>query len=1154
MLTSLKIPLKTQLNWQETLDLLSLTLNIPSALIMRLHSHEIEVFTKSSNQQNVYKLGDTASLNTGLYCETVINTQQELLVPNALKDPVWEHNPDVDLGMVAYYGLPLTWPTGEPFGTICILDSKPNQFSAHARDLLERFQGNIQYYLANTYKTLQEKNVYINAQRENQELVAKYTSLVKSIPAVTYSAALDENSTSLFISKQIKTLIGCTQAEYENNSDIWFDHLHPADRDKVLERVNESHKSHLPFICEYRMLDCKGGIKWVRDEANIVKNEDGTPLCIQGLMYDITARKKIELREKSRSQVLELITRGELLSEVLKEIVLGVEGENPDMLCSILLLDDEGKHLLIGAGPSLPDFYNDAIHGMEIGLGAGSCGTSAFTGKRVIVDNTQTHPYWVAFKALALNAELMSCWSEPIFSSKGKILGTFAIYHHFPHQPTEVDMSLIEQSACLASIAIEKTQANIALKLSDEQMKRALAGADLGSWDWNIVTGKVEINERCAMMLGYTLEEVKHTRNQWRNLVHPEDRDKAQQSIDDVLENRLKNHDIEYRMLTKKDDYIWIHDQGSVMQRDSDGKALRMSGTHSDITSRKLADEKIKLASSVFTHARESIAITDTTGSIIDINNTFMMTTGYSREELIGQNPRILQSGRQLPEFYTGMWKALLEQGYWTGELWNRRKNGEVYAEIKTISAVQDEQGNTTHYVALGNDITSMKEHQDQLEHIAHYDVLTQLPNRSLLADRLSQAMLQCNRHEKSLAVAFLDLDGFKAVNDANGHDVGDELLIALSLRMQGALRENDSLSRIGGDEFVAVLTDLVTVEDCEPVLERLLLAASEPITIDGIILNVSASIGVTLYPQDNVDGDQLMRHADQAMYAAKGSGKNRYHLFDITQDDAIRTQRENLKAIRSALDNNQFMLHYQPKVNMRTGVVVGFEALIRWEHPERGLIMPLQFLPHVENNPMSIEVGEWVIDAVLTQISQWQSMNLNLPLSISVNICAMQLQRSDFTQRLTTLLAAHPDIEPSYLEIEVLETSALEDIKHVTTTMNDCKALGVSFALDDFGTGYSSLTYLRRLPASLIKIDQTFIRDMLIDDDDLAIVEGVIALAKSFKRDVIAEGVETVEHGTSLLQLGCDLAQGYGIARPMPANDIPVWVSNWKPDISWKS
>jgi len=635
------------------------------------------------------------------------------------------------------------------------------------------------------------------------------------------------------------------------------------------------------------------------------------------------------------------------------------------------------------------------------------------------------------------------------------------------------------------------------------------------------------------------------------NFIHPDDQLTTKQDFAFWLEHKKGTFSHENRQVNldgRVFNIAWsIH-----CQYDEFDNFTGFAGTGRDITDRKESEEKLKLAANVFRHAGESIAITNADGKILDINETFTNITGFSREEAIGKNTNIIQSGRQPPQFYVDMWKALLSEGHWHGEIWNRRKNGEVYAEMKTISAVRDEHGITTHYVSLGNDITLIKEHQEQLEHIAHYDILTNLPNRSLLSDRLSQAILQCSRNKKSLAVVFLDLDSFKAINDAHGHGVGDDLLIALSVRMKEALREGDSLARIGGDEFVAVLANLANAKDYELVLERLLLSASEPIKVGDVILNVSASIGVTLYPQDNVDADQLLRHADQAMYVAKESGKNRYHLFDTAQDDAVKVQRESLEAIRSALDNHQFVLYYQPKVNMRTGTVIGVEALIRWQHPKRGLLNPLEFLPVIENHAMMIELGEWVIENTLTQISQWKLMGLNLPVSTSVNIAAVQLQQSGFSQKLTTLLAAHPDIEPSCLELEVLETSAIEDVHHVSSTMNACIAQGVTFALDDFGTGYSSLTYLRRLPANLIKIDQTFVRDMLVDTNDLAIVEGVIALAKSFKRDVIAEGVETIEHGTVLLQLGCELAQGYGIARPMPASDIPDWISKWKPDASW--
>jgi diguanylate cyclase (GGDEF)-like protein/PAS domain S-box-containing protein len=631
------------------------------------------------------------------------------------------------------------------------------------------------------------------------------------------------------------------------------------------------------------------------------------------------------------------------------------------------------------------------------------------------------------------------------------------------------------------------------------------------------------------------------------DFVHPDD----QQITIDCMEPLARGIPIiqfSNRYICKDGSYKWLEWTARSFVNGGEIYAIAY-----DITNRKLAEDQLKLAAYVFTHAREAIVITDAKGTIIDVNGTFTTITGYSREEIIAKKTRILKSGLQSPEFYGEMWKTLQKEGYWSGEVWNRQKNGEAYIEMKTISEVRDEQGIITNYVSLGIDITLMKEHQNQLEHIAHYDLLTNLPNRVLLADRLSQSMLQCSRHKKSLAVVFLDLDGFKAVNDTFGHDVGDELLVALSVRLKGALREGDSLARIGGDEFVAVLTDLNTAEDCESVLERFLLSASKPATVNNVLLKVSASIGVTIYPQDNVSADQLMRHADQAMYAAKESGKNRYHIFDTAQGDVVKVQQESLEAIRRAIDNHQFVLYYQPKVNMRTGTVTGVEALIRWQHPERGLLNPIDFLPVIENNPMMIELGEWVIDTALTQISQWKARDRNLPVSTSVNIPAVQLQQPDFPDKLSLLLAGHPDVEPRDLELEILETSALEDLHHISIRMNECMALGVNFALDDFGTGYSSLTYLRHLPVSLIKIDQSFVREMLNAPDDLVIVESVIALAKSFKRDVIAEGVETIEHGIALLQLGCDLAQGYGIARPMPASDIPACVNDWKPDVSWQ-
>jgi diguanylate cyclase (GGDEF)-like protein/PAS domain S-box-containing protein len=571
-----------------------------------------------------------------------------------------------------------------------------------------------------------------------------------------------------------------------------------------------------------------------------------------------------------------------------------------------------------------------------------------------------------------------------------------------------------------------------------------------------------------------------------------------------------------------------------------------------DITALKVGEEKLRLAASVFTHAFEGILITDANGTILDVNDAFTRITGYSREEALGRNPRLLKSGRQNKEFYADMWRHLIEEGHWSGEIWNRAKNGQIFLEMLTISAVPDRSSKTQQYVALFSDISYLKEQERQLERVAHYDLLTGLPNRVLLVDRIRQAMAQTHRSNRLTAIACLDLDGFKAINDQHGHNVGDQLLTEVTNRMSRALRDGETLARLGGDEFVAVLLDLATTEDSYPVIQKILDAAAEPVRIGDLVLQVSASLGVTFYPQadDVVAADQLLRQADQAMYHAKVAGKNRFHVFDPTHDRNVRGHHEDLERVRAALHSGEMVLYFQPRVNMCTGAIVSAEALVRWRHPEQGLLAPGQFMPIIEGNPLAIELGEWVIANALKQIELWRDEGLDLP--VSVNIDAQQLQHPDFVNRLAILLEERPNVPPSRLELEVLESGALRDVTAVSQVIRTCNKLGVTFALDDFGTGYSSLSYLKRLPVHSLKIDQTFVHDMLNDLEDLTILEGVLGLANAFRREAVAEGVETVDHGLMLLRLGCQLAQGYGIARPMPGDQLPDWAANWRPDPRW--
>ncbi len=559
-----------------------------------------------------------------------------------------------------------------------------------------------------------------------------------------------------------------------------------------------------------------------------------------------------------------------------------------------------------------------------------------------------------------------------------------------------------------------------------------------------------------------------------------------------------------------------------------------------DITLRKRAEDHLRLTSKVFSNTLEGITITDVHGNIVDVNEAFCNISGYTREELIGKNPRLLQSGQQGYGFYEQMWQSIVSTGHWAGELWNRNKNGESYAEWLSISAISNEAGQVTHYAGIASDITLIKHHEKQLERIAHYDALTGIPNRTLLGDRMKQAIARTSREQNMMAVCYLDLDGFKPINDTMGHEAGDSVLIEIARRIQDTIRGGDTVARLGGDEFVILLLGLERGEECSQTLNRLLAAIAEPIVIMARPVLVSASIGVSIYPLDDEDSDTLLRHADQAMYVAKQSGKNRFHIYDIALDQRARSQHELLSSIRQGLSNDQFELYYQPKVDMHTRQLVGAEALIRWNHPQLGLLCPARFLPAIESSELDIALGEWVISAALAQMDDWR--NAGLDIEVSVNISAYHLESVHFIDKLKQQLSQHPNIAPRRLQIEVLETAALEDIAEVSRIIESCKKLGVSFALDDFGTGYSSLSYLSRLPVDALKIDQSFMRNLTMSRGDHAIVQGIIALARTFDLKTVAEGIETVEQFEMLLGMGCDTAQGYLIARPLKAFDMLAW------------
>jgi diguanylate cyclase (GGDEF)-like protein/PAS domain S-box-containing protein len=538
---------------------------------------------------------------------------------------------------------------------------------------------------------------------------------------------------------------------------------------------------------------------------------------------------------------------------------------------------------------------------------------------------------------------------------------------------------------------------------------------------------------------------------------------------------------------------------------------------------------------------------TDTAGIITYVNDRFCTISGYSAQELLGASHRILNSGEHPAGFFIEMWKTLANGQVWRGEICNRAKDGSLYwVDSTMVPLIDQDTQQVLKYISIRFDVTERRQLLHTLQWRVGHDVLTGLPNRALLSEQLNQVIDQARVQKRPLAVALLDLDDFKAINDRYGHAIGDLLLMEIANRLKDIMRGEDSVARLGGDEFVLILNDVRDVAELQKVMQRILVAISTLNSINALGIHTTASIGVALYAFDDEDADTLLRHADQAMYQAKQSGRNHFHLFNVSQDKQVKASHETVARVRQALHEGELCLYYQPKVNLCNGTVLGFEALLRWQHPQQGLVPPLTFLPQIEQTELIVEIGEWAIEQALTQIHQWTM--LGHAWAVSVNIATRHVQKADFVQRLQSVLARHPQVAPQLLDLEILETVAIENIHRVSQCIEACQALGVTFSLDDFGTGYSSLNYLKRLPTQTIKIDQSFVRGIIENKDDLALTKAIIGLANAFDREVIAEGVETAAQAQLLVSLGCRLAQGYGIAKPMPAGQVLGWMEQFDP------
>lgn len=672
---------------------------------------------------------------------------------------------------------------------------------------------------------------------------------------------------------------------------------------------------------------------------------------------------------------------------------------------------------------------------------------------------------------------------------------------------------------------------NEALSLSEERMRLALESAQEGLWDWDITHQKVFFSDSYRALLGYSREEFGNDREAWLSRLHPDDRELAEQRLQNILDEHTRHYESTYRLRHKDGSYHWLQARGQLLL-DDNGTPRRFIGTSIDVTRKRADEASLRQASAVFDSTQEGVLVTDGEQKIVHVNPAFSRITGYSATEVLGQTPKLLKSGQHDASFYQDLWQSLQQKACWKGEIWNRRKSGEVFPIWQCIRTIHDENGQLSHYVAVFSDLSAIKHSQHELNYLAHHDPLTTLPNRLLLSERIEQALQ--HRSQRG-ALLLLDLDHFKIINESLGHNTGDQLLKLIGERLSAQFGQDITLARLGGDEFGLLCSNCSRVEQASQLAQRVHDCLTTPFIINDQTLFISASIGISLFPEDGNSAEQLLRNADSALFRAKSSGRQTFTFYsqDMTRHAQKRVRLES--ELRQALEHNQLRVHYQPIFRLDDSAQpIGSEALVRWQHPERGLVPPGEFIPMAEDSGLISAIDAWVLEQACLQMQHWQAEGLQLEF-VAVNVSSRLFSRGCLYECVARALQTS-GLDPQRLELEVTESAIMDNPEQAAALLHQLHTLGVRLAIDDFGTGYSSLARLKSLPVHKLKLDQSFVRGLPHDHEDAAIAQAVIALGHSLGLRVLAEGIETAEQAAYLKEQGCNLGQGYWLGRPQPA------------------
>ncbi|BCM24799.1 EAL domain-containing protein [Methyloradius palustris] len=873
--------------------------------------------------------------------------------------------------------------------------------------------------------------------------------------------------------------------------------------------------------------------------------------------YDITKRKLVELETQSTNRLLlmlsnvnKLIMHRLPLLEILHEACNIAVDDGGFRMAWIGLIDEQANkvNVISSAGETGSYIENLTIDLNKIeanqvsieDLKNGPIATAISTAKYVVVDNIATDKRMTYWREVALGHGYKSMITLPL-NTNGKVIGTLNLYmgEAGAFEPRVVD--LLDQFANNVSFAVSASEADRAKQIAEDALQKSRTlfhtlaqSSPVGIFHTNAKGHFIYVNKSWSDITETKLEQA--TSNRWLNALYEEDRPRISAKWKEALSTK-QTFNQEFRFIRADGKTVWVKGQAAT-EYDEHHHFMGFVGTITDITILKNNEEQHRMSRAVFENTREGIMVTDENSRIMMVNSAFTDITGYDSEEVINLSPKLLNSGRHDDSFFSDLWDILIQTGHWQGEMWNRRKNGEVYPQLMSISSIKNELGDTTNYVAVFADISNIKASEDQLEFLAHHDPLTHLPNRLMLLSRLDHAVEVARREGKMIALLMLDLDRFKNVNDSFGHLAGDELLQQVAKRLLNKLRAVDTVTRLGGDEFTILIEGINSQEDVSKIASSIITALEAPWTLsNNVEVRIGTSIGVSMFPGHGESALELLQHADAALYQAKNAGRGCIRYFSESLTQAARDRFHIESRLRQAIPNNELRVYYQPKVDIRSGRIIGAEALVRWQDPVDGLIMPFIFIGIAEETGLIKSLGEWVLAETCRQGKEWIDAGL-LPLNLAVNLSAHQFHHGNIVRTLSDVLEI-TQFPAEYLELELTESILMQRESEMVETLNQLRSKGVSLSIDDFGTGYSSLAYLKTFPLDVLKIDRSFVMDIEKDEDDRAITATIIKIAHTLGLKVVAEGVETQQQLEFLDAHGCDMYQGYLMGKPMPAADF---------------